>query len=316
MNLYRTFFVAAFVAAFLASLAAQTPGDYVPCLFDRERSSRLVIQQALDEWVLLGYMNARQEPALATTLSNYNGSQFAAVLAQMQGAGSLTLPAGITTLELANNLRSAASTMYPKLPADVACSQSLLSWSEAKDSYNRRIADTYFVYQVNVRNLNAQREFLLQDVQVAVQDHEFVAGRDKIIARGVALEGQAYGRRNTVERALEALASLGLAMTGVFPGQSARNGISIFAASLAPGFASIAPDRSDDQMTRFNDTSFSASQAYKIVVPKSGSVTFVTYLPFHIFAPGKSTKNWTQPQWSQFSDSSYVIISGVHITEN
>ena len=338
MQVNPTFLVVALAASLLArqTLAQATPinkkppltlakplGDYVPCLFDRDqdaslhaqRTSRRLIQPSLEEWVLLGYLDAAHKAALATTLSNHDATGFAVVLDEMQTAGVLHLPAGITVQLLADNLKAATSAVYHDIPRDVACSQSLLSWSEAKDAYNQRIADTYLVYQVNVRNLNPQKEFLMQDVQVAVDDREFAAGRDKIIARGVALQGQTYSRRNSVERLLEAVATLGLALTGVLPAQSVRDGVSVFAAGLVPGFASLAPDRSDDQMTRFNDTSFSAAQAYKIVVPKSGSATFVTYLPFRIFAEGKTAKTWTPAQWTRLSNSSFVIISGVHITE-
>ena len=320
MQIYRLLFG----LALAVSLSAQpkTANDYIPCLFDRgqdallhtQRTPRRLIRQSLDEWVLYGYLNPRYKTPLAVTLSNHDAADFAAVLDQTKAAGLLNLPAGATTLQLADNLKSTVRAITRGLPSDVACSQSLLSWSEASDAFGRRIASTYLVYQVNVRNLNAQKEFLMQDVQVAVDDHEFVAGRDKTIARGVALQGQVYGHRNTVERVLEALATLGLALTGVLPAQAVRDGINIFSASVVPGFASIVPDRSDDQMTRYNDASFSASQAYKIVVPKSGSVTFVTYLPSRIFAAGKTAKRWTQAQWVSLSDSSYVIISGVHVT--
>ena len=331
MQAYQILFALAASLSAQPALPIQKPplklakplADYVPCLFDRDqdaslhaqRTSRRLIQPLLEEWVLLRYLDAAHQAALATTLSNHDAGGFTSVLDEMQAAGVLHLPAGITPLLLADNLKAATSAVYHDLPRDVACSQSLLSWSEAKDSYNRRIADTYLVYQVNVRNLNPQKEFLMQDVQVAVDDREFAAGRDKLIARGVALQGQAYSRRNTVERVLEAAASLGLAITGLWPAQTVRDGVSIFAAGLVPGFAALAPDRSDDQMTRFNDTSFSAAQAYKIVVPKSGSATFVTYLPFRIFAEGKTARNWTSAQWTTLSNSSYVIISGVHITE-
>ncbi len=322
MQNYRILFAFALAVPLSAQQKLAKPlGDYVPCLFDRdqdallhaERTPRRLIRQTLDEWVLYGYLNPRFKTALAATLSNHDAADFAAVLDQMKAAGVLTLPAGATTLELANNLKSTVAAIDHDLPSDVACSQSLLSWSEASDAFGRRIASTYLVYQVNVRNLNAQKEFLMQDVQVAVDDHEFVAGRDKTIAQGVALQGEVYGHRNTVERVLEALATLGLALTGVLPPQAIKDGINIFSASVVPGFASIAPDRSDDQMTRFNDASFSASQTYKIVVPKSGSVTFVTYLPARIFAAG-APKRWTPAQWVSLSDSSYVIISGVHVT--
>jgi hypothetical protein len=305
---------------------AKPLGDYVPCLFDRDqdaslqgqRTSRRQVERTLDEWEGLGYLSARaaqQKPLLATALSNHSSDDFAAMLDQMNASGLLNLPAPVTTNTLAANLKSATDAIFQGLPRDVACSQSVLSWTEARDAYNQRIANTYLVYQVNVRNLNPQSEFLMQDVQVAVAGHEFVAGRDKIIARGVALQGQAYSRRNTLERVLQAIATLGLAMTGVVSAQAFREGVSIFAAGVVPGFSAVLPDRSDDQMTRFNDTSFSASQPYKIVVPKSGSVTFVTYLPFRIFAEGKSTKRWTLAQWTHLADSTCVIIAGVHITE-
>lgn len=294
MQIYRILFGVAIAASLAAQPAvklalAKPLGDYVPCLFDRDqdaslraqRTSRRLITPVLAEWELLGYLNGAHKRELATSLSNRDAFDFAAVLEQMQSAGVLRPPAGITTQTLASNL-AATSAVLHDLPRDIACSQGMLSWSEAKDAYNRPIADTYLVYQVNVRNLNSQKEFLLQDVQVAVDDGAFVAGRDKIIARGVALQGQVYGRTNTAERLLETIAAF-------WPTAS------IFAAGVATGVGALMPDRSADQMTRFNDTSFSASQAYKIVSPRAGRSPSSRICPSGSSPQARAPKRGRQP---------------------
>jgi hypothetical protein len=74
---------------------------------------------------------------------------------------------------------------------DQLYSESPMDRYEVKDAYGEETANRYLVYQVIVRNLNADKEFLIHDVQVAVEDHRVIGGRDKAIARGVAIEGQA-----------------------------------------------------------------------------------------------------------------------------
>src|SRR5262249_27468170 len=90
-------------------------------------------------------------------------------------------------------------------PDDVSCSFSLLAWHETSDEFARRVANDYVGIQVNVRNLNAQNEFLIHDVQIAVdtgvgmrQFDRFKAGRDKLIVRAVAERGKSEDRRNLI----------------------------------------------------------------------------------------------------------------------
>ena len=65
-----------------------------------------------------------------------------------------------------------------KTPDDLLCSRSLLGWQEAADIFGRRIANTYLVIQVVVRNLNPDSDYLIQDVIVAAPNTRFGSGRD------------------------------------------------------------------------------------------------------------------------------------------
>jgi hypothetical protein len=99
-------------------------------------------------------------------------------------------------------------------PNDVSCSQSIMSFKEASDILGKRMANRYVVVQVVVRNLNEDYEFILHDVQAAVPDGKepfqrshFRAGRDKLLARGVATRGQSQDPRNLLMGGLDALSA-------------------------------------------------------------------------------------------------------------
>src|SRR5262249_3827840 len=82
-------------------------------------------------------------------------------------------------------------------PEGIACSTSTLTWNETSDIFGRRVANTYVAIQVTIRNLDNKNEFLVHDIQVAVdtgmgedQWGRFQAGHDKLLARGVAEKSQ------------------------------------------------------------------------------------------------------------------------------
>jgi hypothetical protein len=214
------------------------------------------------------------------------------------------------------------NTGAAKAPRDIACSQSLLPWEEAADIFGRRVANTYLVFQVVVRNLSPDNEFVMHDVKIALNDPHstFVSGRDKMLARGVALRGQSDDVRNVVIRVGDAIASIAGASSVAFTGVDFKNAVSIFSSAFLPGLKSVYPDYTIDQLNRLNDLAFSSSNAYKIVIPKSGSAPFVTFLPAKIFAgDGKAEplpyRKWPQPRLLAFSNSAFVIVAGVHVKE-
>jgi hypothetical protein len=68
------------------------------------------------------------------------------------------------------SLASATTWQYSGPSPLVGCSQSLLTWQETSFMFGRAVADNYLAVQVNVRNLDDTKQFLLHDVQVAIAD--------------------------------------------------------------------------------------------------------------------------------------------------
>lgn len=225
---------------------------------------------------------------------------------------------------------------------DVGCSQAILTWEQARWAFGRKIADNYVVFQVTARNLNADQEFLIQDLQVAVADFgqaaasaaqpgqaagylvpgcpvrngtstHFMAGHDRMIVRGVGQTGQTFTARNISERVLEAVASVLGVTTAVAGTAQFSSAVHIFSAAGIPGFNKVIPDLSAEQIDRLNDLGFSASSAYKIVISKNGSVPMTTFVPSAVFAPGY--RKWNSCDLLNFANNSVVVLGGKHIQE-
>jgi hypothetical protein len=175
-----------------------------------------------------------------------------------------------------------------KAPDDVSCSMALLTWQETSDIFGRRVANTYVGIQVTVRNLNPVNEFLLHDIQVAVDTgiystdfsnelSRFQAGRDKLLVRNLAQRGQAEDRRNLALHALEAAGAI--AGSSAIAGPMAlATGVAVFQGAFIPGFSTLFPDHTVDQLNHINDLVFSASSSNKVLVPIQGSVPLVTFI--------------------------------------
>lgn len=221
-----------------------------------------------------------------------------------------------------SNVNAADTQVPPALspPSDLLCSRSLLSWREASDILGTRIANTYLVVQVVVRNLNQDSDYLIQDVIIAAPKTSFGSGRDKMLARGVSMVGQSKDPRNQIMSALDTLAATsgaialigtqGAMITSNFMNlQNANNVLTAFIPPLKRWF----PDFTVDQLNRLNDLSFSASTTYKMLVAKGGSAPFVTFVPQSLFAD--PVHKWKSAEFVQNENHTYVLVAGVHIQE-
>jgi hypothetical protein len=170
-------------------------------------------------------------------------------------------------------------------PADVSCSMAVMSWKETRDIFGRRVANTYVAIQVTLRNLNTKNEFLVHDIQVAIDtgvtaDYfgRFQAGRDKLLVRAVAQRGQAEDRRNRVLNILQATGAIaGAASLSTGVGEL-KDAVAVFQGAFIPGFSNIFPDHTVEQLNHINDLVFSASNTSKVLVPIQGSVPLVTFI--------------------------------------
>ena len=170
-------------------------------------------------------------------------------------------------------------------PNDVSCSMAVMSWKETSDIFGRRVANTFIAIQVTLRNLNTKNEFLVHDIQVAVdtgmtQDYfgRFQAGRDKLLVRAVAQRGQSDDRRNRVLNTLQTVGAIGAASSLVAGTVEFKDAVAVFQGAFLTGFANIFPDHTVEQLNHINDLVFSASNTSKVVVPVQGSVPLVTFI--------------------------------------
>jgi hypothetical protein len=178
-------------------------------------------------------------------------------------------------------------------PDDVACDFSVMQWKETSDNFGRRVANQYVALQVTVRNLNTQNEFVVHDIQIAVdtglnraQFGRFEAARDKLVVRNVAQRGQTEDRRNLIINTLQAAGAIaGGASTAVTQGLSGTtqatdlaSAVAIFQGPFMTGVTNIFPDHTLEHINHINDLAFSASSTNKTVVPIQGSVPLVTFL--------------------------------------
>ena len=89
-------------------------------------------------------------------------------------------------------------------PPDVGCAMSILSYGETTKAYGYIIGKNYIGVQVVVRNLNREQEFVLHDVEFAVdtdpggRSGRFFSGRDKIVVRALASAEASFDPRNVI----------------------------------------------------------------------------------------------------------------------
>jgi hypothetical protein len=194
---------------------------------------------------------------------------------------------------IAESARQAIAT-YQR-PKDVGCAMSILSWNETRHAFGSLLAREYIAVQIVVRNLNDKEDFVLHDAELSVDSDinggysRFYSGRDKVIVRGLATAQQNTNKRNLIVHSAEAVGTLMSAVIPVASGMFA-DAAGVYNGGFLPGLRSTWPDLSVTQLNLLNDVGFSSSTNYKTVVPKSGSVMFV------IFVPSKQYENgwWTQ----------------------
>ncbi len=209
---------------------ARTPvlGDYVPCLFDEGQIYDLRAQPDPSKQPLT---ETEAEKAVSTIRDNlqstapaeggsdptYEASQklkSSMLVGVPRSSLSDVTTAWLTSQPGTDRTRVAAAATAAQAsaggtpgtfdrPPDVSCSFSIMQWQETRDTFGRRVANQYIAIEVNVRNLNSQNDFLIHDVQIAVdtgldrtQFGRFQAGRDKQIVRAVIQRGQSEDFRN------------------------------------------------------------------------------------------------------------------------
>jgi hypothetical protein len=196
---------------------------------------------------------------------------------------AVTLRADLASVTKQAGKESQAKQFQP--PNDVSCSMAVMSWKETRDIFGRRVANTFVAIQVTLRNLNTKNEFLVHDIQVAIDTGvtpgyfgRFQAGRDKLLVRAVAQRGQSSDRRNVVLNVLQTVGAISAASSLTAGTVEFKDAVAVFQGAFMTGFANIFPDHTVEQLNHINDLVFSASNTSKVLVPVQGSVPLVTFI--------------------------------------
>jgi hypothetical protein len=123
------------------------------------------------------------------------------------------------------------------------------------------------------------------DTDLSGRRGRFFSGRDKLIVRGMSAADADFSPRNVVVHMME---SVGTLMSAVIPvaGASFSAASSVYNSGFLQGLQKTWPDHNTDHLNLLNDTGFSSATAYKSVVPKSGTVMFVMFVPSKQFEQG------------------------------
>lgn len=219
----------------------------------------------------------------------------------------------------------------PASTSTVGCSQSILTWDETRHMFGRAIANNYLAIQINIRNMDPDHEFLLHDVQVAIYDPEsgcddpddpacemmFTAGREHVLARALHTTTNWSSTRNVVVSLAAALGQLGVGIGAVAGGPSWRDAFSVYAGTFVPLLQNGVPDFTLQQLKLLDDMAFSSANAYKIVVGKSATVPFVTFLPLkiHVTDSVDEFKHMDHSGLQNLSRRLFALVAGAHISQ-
>ena len=305
-------------------------GDYVPCMFDDDealtmRSLPAKNKAALDAdgaKALVSLANAQllekygtsgpatdatgkqkalqsgTPPDKLSTSLNSSTFEYLTIDDAFAKLGAAAKASGLPSADaqtLVSNVRAKIGGASSQRPEDVSCSFSILPWEETDQVFGRMVANRYIAIEVNIRNLNDQSEFLLHDIQVAVDTGlgpepfgRFEAGRDKMIVRAVAQRGESDDVRNRVINSLAMAGALAGGASGALT-QTVQvtssmlanwlsTSVAVFQGPFLSGLGKLWPDHTITNVNNVSDLAFSASSAMKTVVPIQGSVPLATFI--------------------------------------
>jgi len=344
-------------------------GDYVPCIFDLDQHGnfRSLKVPALETQMKTAALDAIQSSSLKPTqkimvANDASQLMFSALTPQKifdsirQSAATAlesdaSLDAGgrsATSTAVANNVSIAAQQAGPiQRPSDVSCGMSVLPWSITRWSFGREIAENFIVVQVTVRNLNNEQQFLVHDVELAVDTqpgifNRFSSSVDQATIDGVALTAEEGWSSRTFWLRLATLVG-SIISAGNVPVSNTvfKDSAGIYTGAFIPGLTKFLKDHTSEQIARLDSAAFTNSQSRKVIVAKNDSATFDAFLPVQsllqidwekiylyktnakpvdpnsdlILAKKKGYKDWSPLALLGLNNSTYVILSGAHITE-
>jgi hypothetical protein len=210
---------------------------------------------------------------------------------------------GESLLQTAGN-RQIAAVAPTDSDDQVIPAPTLMSYQEVKDNFGRRIADSYLVVQVNIKNPDIAHQFLLQDLRVIFDPNEcdnakeFYEHLDVQACRvqynkylrypiayapisqsslqAVAGIGQNQNPRNVLFRSLDFLATMGGALTGFdFVGRDGKAGLSVFNGTFLTASRALFPDLTVGQLTQLTEQSYKPNT----LLESKDSKTYCIFIP-------------------------------------
>jgi len=196
----------------------------------------------------------------------------------------------------------------------------ILSYRDVKDSFGKRIADTYVVVQVNIKNPDIEHQFLLQDLSVVFDPNqceragEFYSRFDisdcqaqyqkflkypiayspvaQPAIQAVAMIGQNHNPRNFGFRLLDFAANVGGALTGFnFIGRDGKAGLSVFNGTFLTASKTLIPDLTAGQLTRLTEQSYKPNT----LVESKDTKTYDVFIP--------ANQLFTKENWKLYKQS-------------
>ena len=207
-------------------------------------------------------------------------------------------------------------------PIDVGCSMSILSWKETSQAFGHLIANQFIAVEVVVRNLNRDQQFVLHDVEFEVNSDptgrlgRFFSGRDKVIVRALSSAQSSFDPRNITVHSAQGIGLIMSAAAPIFlPGEALVNAAGVYNSAFVVGLDRFWKDLSTDQLNLLNDIGFSSTKNSQSVVPQSGTVMFVTFIPVKPLEEGWWTQPCVEVQYLGSTDSQGQIVNLSHGAE-
>lgn len=228
-------------------------------------------------------------PSPSTPVSSQPVFEPAPEASAVQPATAPSAPASATAAASAS---AGTDPQQPQAPPgngkdnnEIIPAPTLMSYNEVKDNFGRRIADTYVVVQVTIKNPDIEHQFLLQDLRVVFDPNEcdkagefykhfdIQACRDRYdkylkypiayaptsqsALQAVAGIGQYQNPRNFGFRLLDFAATMGGALTGFnFVGRDGKAGLSVFNGTFLAASKTLLPDLTVGQLTQLTENSY------------------------------------------------------------
>ena len=342
--------------------------DYVPCLFDVDQSgnfralkvpdletqaqsqAKQVIQSSSLSSDQKAHIIADASKVALSTLSPQKIHDY--VFQSTTNAFAITGESPEAKTNTAEALSTAVAVVVSqagpiKKPSDVSCGMSVLPWTTVRWAFGREIAENFLVVQVTVRNLNNEQQFLVHDVELAVDTQPGVFNRfsssvDQATVDGVALTAEeGWSSRDFWLRFATFVGSIVSAISVPVGVSSLKDAAGVYSGAFIPALNKLLKDHSAEQIARLDSSIFTNSQSRRVIVAKNDSATFDSFLPLQsllqidweniyyyktgakqpkgdstfILKSKKSYKDWSPLALEGLNNSTYVIVAGAHIAE-